>query len=588
MNFGIDENGKMISIVDSRPKIKYKCPICGKKVKRRFNKKEQAFIHDNDIDDINCETQEKILISNAESLMSQNKSKLESIYNKNFDSVKIEMSDTLSEEGYPLTKEQMDIINSTEDRIKISATAGSSKTTTLYYYAKKRPDKKILYLVYNAAMKKEAELTFGKLDHVTIKTVHGLAYQYVGWQYKNKLTFNYNALDVLNDLHLNMNSEIGLAVKVHDLLNDYMLSDKEKISEIKFQYDNKKEKEKVLSLAKKLWDKKKSLDNDIKIEHDFYLKLYQLQKKDLSDKFDIVMLDEAQDSNLLTLDIVNNSNTKGMVMVGDPYQQMYAWRKALDIMQYFDAKTYRLSTSFRVSQSIANVSNMLIKDVFNQDLGMTGFNKNQKIVDRIDRTKQYTLIARTNATLLSEAIDTVLKGKKIFFEGGFNSYRFNDIRDAYYFSKTNKSKNPLFSKFDDYYDMKDYAKDNEDIELLSIISAINKYSDDIPYLINKVKDSEEKDKTKADIIMTTAHKSKGATYTNVLLADDFFDIADYYKKTHILGIGPKNTAVDLKELKFKAIEEAHIIYVAITRAKGEIEFFESLKKYLLLRSILEG
>ena len=59
----------------------------------------------------------------------------------------------MSEEGYYLTQEQKDIIFAKEDRIKIAALSGSSKSTTLYYYAKTRPFKKILYVVYNKSMR---------------------------------------------------------------------------------------------------------------------------------------------------------------------------------------------------------------------------------------------------------------------------------------------------------------------------------------------------------------------------------------------------------------------------------------------------
>jgi hypothetical protein len=69
----------------------------------------------------------------------------------------IEFSKELkTKDGYPMTKEQELIIKSTEDRIVISALAGSAKSSTLYYYARERMDKSFLYLVYNKAMQLEA------------------------------------------------------------------------------------------------------------------------------------------------------------------------------------------------------------------------------------------------------------------------------------------------------------------------------------------------------------------------------------------------------------------------------------------------
>jgi len=68
---------------------------------------------------------------------------------KNSQITKVELSDYKSDEGYFLTEEQKTIIFAKEDRIKISALAGASKTNTLYYYSKENPFKRILYLVYN-------------------------------------------------------------------------------------------------------------------------------------------------------------------------------------------------------------------------------------------------------------------------------------------------------------------------------------------------------------------------------------------------------------------------------------------------------
>jgi len=79
------------------------------------------------------------------------------------------------------TEEQLEIISSNENII-VNAGAGTGKTTTLYEYAKEKlrvnPRAKILYLVYNKEMKKEAALKFKDLN-VMISTIHAYAYQYL-------------------------------------------------------------------------------------------------------------------------------------------------------------------------------------------------------------------------------------------------------------------------------------------------------------------------------------------------------------------------------------------------------------------------
>ena len=76
----------------------------------------------------------------------------------------------------------------------------------------------------------------------------------------------------------------------------------------------------------------------------------------------------------------------------------------------------------------------------------------------------------------------------------------------------------------------------------------------------------------------TAHKSKGATFENVKIADDFFSMEDYFNKRYI----EVKQDGDNSYLK-KAEEEVCVLYVAITRAKKNIQLNNDLLRYLLLR-----
>ena len=575
-------NGKVVQILDSVKEETYTCPICGEILIRNFGVERQYFSHPKGKGD-DCELKVKEFLNKHSDITDKDIEILDREYfKKNFDNVKVEMSDYISEEGYKLTKEQVEIIKAKEDRIKVLALAGSSKTTTMYYYAKENPSKQTLYLVYNSAMKKEAENTFGKLSNVTVKTTHGLAYSYVGKYYRNKLTFNYTPVDVIRDLDLDWDKDQEIAVMVYTILKEYMLSDKDTIEELDIYNDKEHEKYRpiVLKLSHRLWELKKQYKNDIKVEHDFYLKLFQLSKKDLSDKFDCIILDEAQDSNLLVFDMIKNSNVKGVVFIGDKYQQMYAWRNAFNVLDIFEAKEYKLTTSFRVSQNIANISNLLIQDVVGEKIGMTGFNTRQHIVHEIDINKPYACLSRTNSALFQEVITAIENGKRnLFFEGGFDSYRFNNIKDTYYFSQGDEVKNPILNKFDDYNKMVDYAEKNSDIELLSLIRMVDAYGSRIPRLVDTIKNNTCRSKDNADVIFTTCHRSKGQTYKNVKLCNDYGSVQDFFNKIYIENI----QGVDRQKLIQDFKDECYVLYVAITRASGEIELNNDLKNWLLLR-----
>jgi superfamily I DNA/RNA helicase len=577
MKRAINQFGKFVHIIESNKNDTYTCPICKETLTRKFGLVKQYFAHPEGKGN-DCELKFKLLEKEEIDFSDEsNDILIKEFYNKSFDNVSTELSDYKSEDGYYLTTEQKEIIKSQEDKIKVSALAGSAKTSTIYYYAKERPFKKILYLVYNKAMKQEAEKTFGKLSHVDIKTTHGLAYGYVGKFYKNKLSLSYGVIDIIKDLNLNWNNDMELAVKIDTMMKEYMLSEKETFNDIELFKDTN-ERDIIIQHCNKLWLLKKDYNNNIKVEHDFYMKLFQLSKKDLSDRYDIILLDESQDSNLMVLDIISNSKVKGIVIIGDEFQQLYGWRRATNIMPYFDGKEYTLTTSFRVSQNIANIANIIVKDITSKDINMKGFNKKQTIIESINKNKPFVCLCRTNSYIFAEVFDVISNNKKakLFFEGGYNSYKFENIKDAYYFYQGHKVNNPLFNKFKDYNQMIEYAKSIEDLELLALDKMIYKYGSQIPKIIDGIKYNTTKTKEEANVIFSTIHRSKGQTYIlPVYISDDHFDLENAFRKYYI----DKEKGYEIT----KAYEEMCVIYVAITRCSGQIQLSDKIKNYLLLR-----
>ena len=70
------------------------------------------------------------------------------------------------------TQEQKSVIKCTDPLIVVNACAGSGKTATLLGVMRANPNKKILYIVFNSSMKKEAEEKVRKygFHYVDIKT----------------------------------------------------------------------------------------------------------------------------------------------------------------------------------------------------------------------------------------------------------------------------------------------------------------------------------------------------------------------------------------------------------------------------------
>ncbi|MCP5859974.1 UvrD-helicase domain-containing protein, partial [Klebsiella pneumoniae] len=84
--------------------------------------------------------------------------------------------------------------------------------------------------------------------------------------------------------------------------------------------------------ARNIWAYMQDTKSDVKMPHDGYLKLYAMSRPAL--RYDIILLDEAQDTNPITLDLVmaQRGHAK-IVLVGDRHQGIYGFRKAMNAME---------------------------------------------------------------------------------------------------------------------------------------------------------------------------------------------------------------------------------------------------------------
>ena len=124
-----------------------------------------------------------------------------------------------------LTEEQLAIVNSTEKVVMAISRAGVGKSYTAVRYAKKKSSEghKILYIVFNKSLQKSAEDDFKDVNNVTVSTIHSLAYKGTqAFRYKDKLTGNYNAKDLADDLNMRNFNDAGY---LYYLWNKYLKSD---------------------------------------------------------------------------------------------------------------------------------------------------------------------------------------------------------------------------------------------------------------------------------------------------------------------------------------------------------------------------
>ncbi|MBP7801691.1 MAG: AAA family ATPase, partial [Saprospiraceae bacterium] len=496
-----------------------------------------------------------------------------------------------------LTPEQRSIIQSTGN-IKINAVAGSGKTTTVIEYAKARPKQsKILYLAFNKSVRIEASKRFADqgIEHVKVETAHSLAYKHIvpqkGYRVKAQ---GYKTNELVDLLGLQASGEKHAAYIVANHISKFMSyfcnSDKLKVSELNYLDVVSDPKAKIFVTNYYAYIEKQTrmllgkMDKgELEITHDFYLKKFQLSNPVLN--FDYILFDEGQDASAAMLHVFfRQSATK--VIVGDTHQQIYGWRYAINSLEKADFKDYYLSTSFRFSQDIADLS----MKVLDRKLAL-GPIKPVTIVGKgkSKTTRTHAALARTNLGLLIHAIQYITENpkiKKIYFEGNINSYTYAeegaslyDVLNLYNYNH-DRIRDPLIRSMKDLTELEDYVDKTGEAQLGMMVEIVKEYENEIYDILRELKekhvDNDQRDQ--AEMIFSTVHRCKGLEYDTVHLVNDF--LTD--DKLTSLITKQKDAAekensdeavIDLARLS----EEINLLYVAITRTKTRLYIPEDLK-----------
>lgn len=250
------------------------------------------------------------------------------------------------------TVEQNDIILSSTgtDNMLIEACAGSGKSTTLRLIGEANPDKRGLYICFNKSAAVEAQRKMP--SNITCKTTHSLAYAAFGGSIRHKLSrprggyrnVAGTAKEIASYFHVprgkvginpiavariarvivtrfETSAEFNISNR---FLPDHEIDRMEKAAIKKGKKFNKTLFKKLaVETANDLWAARCDIKSPVLAYHNTYLKMYQLSKPVLG--YDLILLDEAQDSMDAVIDIVMNQTNKNkqVIVCGDSYQNIY-------------------------------------------------------------------------------------------------------------------------------------------------------------------------------------------------------------------------------------------------------------------------
>lgn len=450
------------------------------------------------------------------------------------------------------------------DNLAIEAGAGTGKTSTLSLLGKYNKSKG-QYIAFNKSIVEEAKGRFPR--HIKCNTAHSLAYSAVGKDYADRL-FNsrrIKSVEVANHLGIKprvvsvggkrkvLSASYLASIVMRGISNWCQTADTEfstfNIPYIdgidmpeggrKTYHNNNEISNYLMPFMSKAWSDLQNPTGFVQFKHEHYLKMFQLGNPVID--ADFILFDEAQDANPVMLDIVSKQDHAQLVFVGDSQQQIYSWMGAINAMDKVpsDNKTY-LTQSFRFGPAIAEQANKILSTL-GADLRLKGLESIESIVGVVDDPD--VLLCRTNAYAIKSTLTYQKQGKDVALVGGASEIlKFAEA--AKQLMSNRKVYHPELSCFDDWGDVRDYvANDEQGDELKLMVGLVDHYG------VDTIIDALAKTKTEkqADVIISTAHKSKGREWDRVRLGADFPPIE-------------KMTP-----------EEWRLLYVAVTRAKLELD-----------------
>lgn len=477
------------------------------------------------------------------------------------------------------TSEQSNCVDafSTGKRLRINAYAGTGKTATLQLLAKST-NRLGSYMAFNKSIADEARRKFPRT--VECSTTHSLAYKALINKFgSEKMTGRVNGgfLSWKMQLRPTHIGPVTLTARGHGFLVAQTLKNWQHSGRSEINWRDVPRDGKLLevpasiwgnaaidivSKAKEAWVRAQTIGDAIPLGFDGFLKLWALGRPQLQG--DYILLDEAQDTNGVVLELVRHQQAQ-VICVGDRHQEIYAWRGSINAMVELPTDIEaRLSTSFRFGPAIADYATTVL-GLLGETLPLKGNPARESVVGSIEQPR--TILYRTNGRLIEDLIAHVQDGKKPFVVGGTDEIM-SFVKGAEQLMAGQATESPfeLFG-FNDWTEVQAATHTDGGEELRRWVTLIDKHG---TAGLRKAIEGLPRQEAEAAIVLSTGHKSKGREWDSVRLQDDF-----------LLGVkasgddgdqpDPRTGELPLKKMRKVPLEELRLLYVAATRGQSKLE-----------------
>lgn len=492
------------------------------------------------------------------------------------------------------TQEQQSIINlvlspeSDNKIVAVNAVAGSGKSSTAKGIIEAFKPSKGLYTAFNKSVVEEAKIKL-KDYKIDARTMHSLAYSYAGYQNIKELSYN-----MLPD-------DIDYSVKslILEALDKFYRS---KYTNLQSFIRDKYNDEYLYSVCRSTLQK--IINKELPASFNFLLKAmhFKLVNNEINPTFDLLILDECQDTVEVVLEIFKLLECKKKVILGDTHQNIYNFMGTVNAFTELDKDVLiikNLTQSFRCNSDIADQVDTFGKNYFNNDFIYKGTtlplfdetNTNNVTVhlvrhnmalinilsNVIGREKNFKLMREPKEifayalSLLSASL-----GKEVYYN------QFKHLETIYkqfeFDENTNNVENSLLSKQYRYFNYLLKVTDYDE-QLEFGISMLKTFSRNKINLFELYKEAEEKNNPNAKYILSTVHTYKGLEAEKVIIDNSLVRSVEKTKELlQELELSVLNGELTLEEKEQfikdnaeKYIEPYNLYYVALSRAKYIIE-----------------
>lgn len=445
--------------------------------------------------------------------------------------------------------------------LRIVAVAGSGKTTTLALMAQARPGERFLYLSFNRALRLEAGRKMP--PNVESLTLHALAYRELvrpNPLLEAKLRRGDGTVRAYQVMEALGEASWLEAYVVKETLENFLRSPEEEPlpSMIPLSYrrliqrkGRPEEVEAILEGVRRLWRRIQDPQDPFPLSHDAYVKLWAAQGPRIGG-VEALLVDEAQDLDPVLAGVLEAQGVQ-RVYVGDPNQQIYAWRGAVDALSRLEGEELTLSQSFRFSEELAAGVRELMRS-FGRELPLYGRASHRSRVGEV-RGKAFTVLARSNAGLVEALVE--LDPPRAHVVGGVENLIWL-LQDAEALRRGGERERPhpdlVLAR--SWADLERLAEEVGEASAGVLLRLAERFGD-LRALAQALAERWTP-RERGGVVLSTAHRAKGKEWDQVLLWRDFPQVWREEERERYLGEEGGHLALR---------EEENLLYVATTRAR---------------------